>query len=57
MESAHFKDRAHHALPGANHSIFVKTDMVCYKWSVGFLRQRATTSEWTKFLTEIQDEI
>jgi len=37
---------------GANHHIFVKTDMVCYKrllYMVGFLRPPATTSGWTTF--------
>jgi len=37
---------------GANHPIFVKTDMVCYKrllCMVWFLRPPATTSGWTTF--------
>ena len=50
---------------GANHPIFVKTDMVCYKrllYMVGFLRPPATTSGWTTFSTgycnsEIQDSV
>ena len=50
---------------GANHHIFVKTDMVCYKrllYMVGFLRPPATTSGWTTFSigycnSEIQDGV
>ena len=50
---------------GANHHIFVKTDMVCYKrllYMVGFLRLPATTSGWTTFSigycnSEIQDGV
>jgi len=39
---------------GANHPIFVKTDMVCYKRllpMVGFIGPPATTSRWTTFPT------
>ena len=45
---------------GANHPIFVKTDMVCYKrllYMVGFLGPSATTSGWKTFPTEIQDDV
>jgi len=50
---------------GANHHIFVKTDMVCYKrllYMIGFLRPPATTSGWTTFSigycnSEIQDGV
>ena len=50
---------------GANHPIFVKTDMVCCKrllYMIGFLRPPATTSGWTTFPTsycksEIQDGV
>jgi len=50
---------------GANHHIFVKTDMVCYKrllYMVGFLRPPTSTSEWTTFSmgycnSEIQDGV
>ena len=50
---------------GANHHIFVTTDMVCYKrllYMVGFLRPLATTSGWTTFSigycnSEIQDGV